>query len=110
MFSMLVLTGIFTIILPLAGLKHLAILLFLQASIAAGFFPASLVAISRLFPRELRGMATGIVLTFGIVFGCGVVPYLLGVAGDLLSFKAGILILGILTLLSAGLIPFFKKE
>jgi MFS family permease len=110
MFAMLALTGILTIILPLVGIRHLAILLFLQASVAAGFFPVSLVAIPRLFPRELRGMATGIVITFGIVFGCGVIPYLLGVAGDLVSFKAGILTLGILTLLSSGLIPFFKKE
>jgi hypothetical protein len=49
-------------------------------------------------------MATGFILTLGVVFGLGVVPYLLGVAGDLMSFRFGIALLGICVIASSGLV------
>ena len=36
------------------------------------------------------------------LFGTGLIPYLLGVAGDLLTFGSGIAILGVLLLLISG--------
>jgi hypothetical protein len=39
-----------------------------------------------------------------MVFGSGIIPYLLGVSGDLNSFRLGIVILGVLVTLSSGLI------
>ena len=53
-------------------------------------------------------MATGYIVTLGVIFGLGIIPYLLGVAGDLLSFRFGILILGILAILSSGLTYYLK--
>jgi len=103
-FFILLLTGILTLSLVYRDLQWLKVILFLQASIAVGFFPVALVLLSRIFERELRGQATGLIVTFGVIFGIGLGPYLLGLSGDLLSFRFGIGLLGILTALSSGLI------
>ncbi len=109
MFAMLCLTGILTIVIALAGPWHVSFFLFLQASIATGFFPPSLVAISRLFERESRSAATGLILATGIMFGWGAVPYLLGLSGDLVGFRVGIFALGVVVTATSFLIPFFRK-
>jgi MFS family permease len=85
-------------------LKWLKVLLFLQASIAVGFFPVALVLISRIFTQEVRGQAMGLIVPFGVIFGIGVGPYLLGLSGDLISFRFGIGLLGILTALSSAVV------
>jgi hypothetical protein len=48
-------------------------------------------------------------MAFSGIFGFGLIPYLLGFAGDLLSFRLGISLLGILVSLSSLLI-FSLKE
>jgi nitrate/nitrite transporter NarK len=101
---LLIATGILTILVAIGDVRWIRLILFLQASIATGFFPISLVTISKMFSREERGQATGFVLAFGSVFGIGIVPYLLGISGDLVSFRVGILALGILTALSSLLV------
>jgi MFS family permease len=74
-----------------------------------GFFPLALVAVIKMFGREMKSMATGIIMAFSGIFGFGLIPYLLGFAGDLLSFRLGISLLGILVSLSSLLI-FSLKE
>ena len=107
--SLLVVSGVFTVFVALAGVRFVGIALFLQATFIYGFFPAGLIAISRMFDINLRGIATGFIMGSGVTIGWGVTPYLLGLSGDLLSFKFGILILGIATILSSGLV-FLLKE
>lgn len=109
MFVMVVVTGAFTVLLGLAPARYVWIFLFLQAFFVTGFFPVGLVAIARTFNREMRGLATGIILALSMVIGGGIMPYLLGVSGDLYSFRLGIIILGILTMLVSALI-FRLKE
>jgi hypothetical protein len=58
---------------------------------------------------NVRALATGFIFGFGVIIGWGVTPYLLGLAGDLLSFKLGILILGIAVIMSSSLV-FLLKE
>jgi NNP family nitrate/nitrite transporter-like MFS transporter len=109
MVTILVISGAFTIFVALAGVKLIGPALFLQASFIYGFFPAGLIAISRIFDLHVRGIATGFIFGCGVVFGWGITPYLLGLSGDILSFKFGILVLGIITILSSTLL-FFVKE
>lgn len=108
-FALLIATGILTMLLAVKDVRWIKMLLFLQASIATGFFPVSIVTISRMFSKEERGQATGFVITFGSVFGIGIIPYLLGLSGDLASFRVGILALGALTTLSSALIIPLKE-
>ncbi len=94
-------TGIFTVLMGVVSVKYVGLILFLQAVVVTGFFPLGFVAIARMFGRETRSMATGLILTLSIVFGAGGIPYLLGLSGDLVSFKFGLLILGMLVCLSS---------
>ncbi|MBN2402618.1 MAG: MFS transporter [Spirochaetes bacterium] len=104
----LILSGIFTVLVSIADIKFMAIALFFQASIIYGYFPLGLIAISRLFDINVRSIATGFVLGFGIIVGWGIAPYLLGLSGDHISFRFGIMILGILIILSSGLVYLLK--
>ncbi len=109
MFAMLLLTGIFTVLLGMASVRWVGIFLFLQAVMVTGFFPLGLVSMARMFDREIRGLATGVTLTVGVILGAGLMPYLLGLSGDLLSFRFGISLLGMAIILSTSLV-FSLKE
>jgi MFS family permease len=109
MFLLMIITGVFTILLGLVSVKYIGIVLFLQAFFVTGFFPMGLVALAKTFSREMRSLATGIILALSIIFGGGIIPYLLGVSGDLYSFRLGITILGILAI-PAGMLIFQVKE
>ena len=107
-FVLVLTTGILTILLTLSGPRWIALFLFLQASISPAFFPVGYVAVAKMFSQEQRGQATGFVITIGMI-GTGLVPYFLGLSGDLASFRLGIFLLGILTALSSGLLYFLKE-
>ena len=57
----------------------------------------------------MRGLATGFIFGFGVIIGWGVTPYLLGLSGDYLSFKFGILILGLAVMISSSLVLRLKE-
>ncbi len=107
-FGAVLLTGIFTMLVAVRDVRWLKIFLFIQASVAAAFPPVSLVAISRMFESEARGQAVGFVVTLGVI-GTAFMPYFLGLCGDLVSFRLGFLLLGIVTALSSGLLYFVKE-
>jgi NNP family nitrate/nitrite transporter-like MFS transporter len=109
MFAMLLLTGLFTVLLGMASIRWIGILLFLQAVVVTGFFPLGLVSLARMFDREIRGPATGLTLTVGVILGGGLMPYLLGLSGDLISFRFGISLLGTVVILSSSLV-FWLRE
>lgn len=108
-FLVMIISGIFTVFVGMVPVGYTGIILFLQASFVTGFFPAGLVLIAKTFSRETRGLATGIILAIGMVFGGGVIPYFLGISGDVYSFKLGIAILGIFLIIASSLV-FFLKE
>jgi MFS transporter, NNP family, nitrate/nitrite transporter len=109
LFVLLLLSGILTILMGVTPARYVGTVLFLQAVVVTGFFPVSLVSIAKMFSREARSMGTGLILTLSIIGGAGTTPYLLGLSGDLVSFRVGILILGILVCLSSPLV-FSVKE
>ncbi len=94
-------TGLVTIFMGAAQVSYVGICLFLQTISVSCFFPAVVVCIAKMFSREMRSMATGFIMTFSVICGAGVVPYLLGLSGDLVSFRVGIVIIGILVFLSS---------
>ncbi len=104
MVAILIISGASTMFIALAGTKCVGIALFLQASFIYGFFPAGLIAISKIFDITIRGLATGLIFGLGVIIGWGVTPYLLGLSGDHLTFSFGILTLGVLVITSGGLL------
>ncbi|MCX5810381.1 MAG: MFS transporter [Proteobacteria bacterium] len=109
MFLVLLITGGLTVLMGVVSARFIGIILFLQAFCVTAFFPVGLVAIAKTFSREMRSLATGIILALSIVSGGGLIPYLLGLSGDLYSFRLGITILGIFAALSSRLV-FNLKE
>jgi MFS family permease len=109
LFLVMIITSIFTVLMGVTVVKYIGIVLFVQASFVTAFFPVGLVAIAKTFSREMRGLATGIILAVAVVFGGGLTPYLLGVSGDLYSFRLGITVLGVFVALFSTLI-FRVKE
>jgi MFS family permease len=109
MFLVMIITSVVTVFMGLAPAKYVGTVLFLQALFVTGLFPVGLVAIAKTFNREMRSLATGIITAASTVFGSGIIPYLLGISGDLYSFRLGITILGIFLALASTLV-FRLKE
>jgi nitrate/nitrite transporter NarK len=105
--ALVIVTGIITALVALKDVRWVKVFLFVQAAISAGFFPLTLVHVSRMFEADLRGQAVGFLITLGVI-GVGVMPYFLGLSGDLASFRVGFVVLGTITALSAGLLCFLK--
>ncbi|MFO7461158.1 MAG: MFS transporter [Desulfatiglandales bacterium] len=84
-------------------------MLVLQATSIPVFFPAGLVAISRLTDYADRSAFTGATLAVGVVFGTGIAPTLLGFIADIRDFQTGIFFQGVLTMLACVLLPLLRK-
>jgi MFS family permease len=104
-------TGLSTIALSLSStLTLILITLILQATFSLAFFPIGLVTISKLTPLSERSMATGVIISIGMIFGAGLTPFLLGLIADHFNFQVGIFGLGVLTTLSSLSVRFLGEE
>lgn len=101
MFLVFLISGILTMLVGFVALPFIGLFLFLQTTCVTVFFPVSLVVAAKVFSAETRGMAMGIVGTISTIVAVGITPYLLGLSGDLVSFRFGIIILGALAVLSS---------
>jgi NNP family nitrate/nitrite transporter-like MFS transporter len=81
---------------------------FLQPVLIACFFPAGFPLISRIAPPEMHNLTISFLFPIGYAFGPGLVPLLLGLLGDRLSFAVGFLIYGII-LMASAILPYFLK-
>jgi MFS family permease len=94
--------GLTTVALSLASTVTLILVtLVLQVNLSSTFFPVATAAISKLTPLSGRSLATGVIISIGMIFGTGVTPFFLGVIADHLNFQTGIFGLGILTIFSS---------
>jgi MFS family permease len=109
-FGFILAAGLLTVFVGLAPVRHIGVLLFCQAAAATGVFPLTLVAVARRFGKEQRSMATSLVMVASIIFGGGAAPYLLGLSGDHLSFRFGIIGLGAMVVLLSPLILGMKTS
>jgi MFS family permease len=89
--------------------SFLVVMLVLQATSIPVFFPAGLVAISRLTDFADRSAFTGATLAVGVIFGAGIAPTLLGFIADTRDFQTGIFFQGVLTMLACVLLPLLRK-
>lgn len=108
-FTILIVSGVLTILLGMASATLVGVTLFFQALFISGIPPLLWVCIARLFDRDTLSMAVGFIMPLSILFGTGLIPYLLGLSGDLLSFGFGIIILGVLLTLISWLTLSLKE-
>ncbi|HEX2964950.1 MAG TPA: MFS transporter [Syntrophorhabdaceae bacterium] len=96
MFTLMIISGILTVLLGISPKPSMGVLLFFQSIFATGLMPISFVCTTRLFNRQTISMAVAFITLSSSLFGSGLMPYLLGLSGDLLSFRFGITILGVM--------------
>ena len=103
LFGIFLLAGLATVLLGTTSGPWLVMVILLQPLVAASFFPAGFVAISLIAPTALRNVAVSISAPFSFLFGGGMIPILIGVAGDAGAFSLGIVLVGALVLTGTAL-------
>lgn len=82
----------------------LAVMLILQGTFCVVFFPAGIMAISKLTRLEERTHYSGAIMAVSGVIAMGVAPALFGAIADVYNFQIGISLLGLGTLMVCPLI------
>jgi len=96
LFGVFLFSGLLTILLGITDGPWLVVVVLLQPLVAVCFFPAGFVALSMIVEPAYRNVAVALMATFGFIFGGGIIPILIGVAGDAGTFSYGIILAGIL--------------
>ncbi|NLD36244.1 MAG: MFS transporter [Desulfatiglans sp.] len=110
LFVLLFAAGITTIAIAVISAPWLlSSVLFLQATFSVVFFPAGLVAISRLTTLSERSVFTGILMSMSGIIGPGLSPIVLGAIADRWSFQAGILGTGVIIVAACMLVGKLKE-
>jgi MFS family permease len=84
------------------------LLIFLQTTSAACFFPAGLAMVSAIFPAHLRSLAISLVALVGYLLGAGLVPLAIGHLAETWSFSVGFSLVGLLVLAMLPLLLSFR--
>jgi NNP family nitrate/nitrite transporter-like MFS transporter len=108
LFATVAASSIATLSVPLAPADWLGMGLILQAVASVCFFPLGFAVLSRVTSKENRNTAVGFTVPFGYLIGVGIVPTIIGYAGDAGSFGWGIGLLGILTITGLILLRFIR--
>jgi NNP family nitrate/nitrite transporter-like MFS transporter len=92
------LTGIMTVLLGLVWGPWMVVVVFLQPTLAACFFPAGFAALSSISSESSRNMVVSFTIPFAFLLGAGVIPTFIGFMGDAGSFALGIVLVGLFIL------------
>jgi len=104
-------TGIITIavgLVPVANLTLAKILVFLQPVLAVSFFPAGFAILAQVAPANSRNIAVAMTISVAFLLGGGVVPYIIGLCGDLGHFGIGFSLVGFFITTGAIVTPFLN--
>ena len=104
----MVTAGIATILIGASSGPFLIIMLFLQPAIIGCFPTAGFSALARIVQPNLRSVTTGFSAPISYVIGGGLGPALIGYMGETYNFRAGIIIIGCLIILSSILVAFLQ--
>lgn len=101
--GVLSLTGVLTLLLGVARGPFLIIVIFLQPSIMAAYFPAALAEIAGFSPAERRNVTFSLLFPGAYLLGAGVFPTFMGLLGEVGRFSQGFVALGAWALVVAFL-------
>ncbi len=101
-------SGVSCILLGVFKGNLLIPMIFLQPVFAVCFFPAGFAALSKITSEDIRNVVVSLTVPFSFLIGGGALPAMIGAAGDLGSFGAGISIVGIITLGGLVALRFLK--
>lgn len=92
--SVFLLSASVTVLLGTVRGFWIIVMVFLQAAIAACFFPPAFAALSAIGPPSVRNVAVSLTVPVAFIVGGGLIPALIGMMGDVGSFGLGIGIVG----------------
>lgn len=88
-------SGAATALIGVASDVWLAPVIFLQSAMIVCFFPVGFAVLSRLSPPPLRNVMISVTILIAYLTGAGVVPVLIGLAGEYGSFSTAVFMLGL---------------
>lgn len=101
-------SSVATCLLALLPGPWLALALIMQASSSVCFFPLGFAVLSRITTQETRNLAVAVAVPASHWLGAGLVPWMIGIAGDAGRFPLGVLALGGATALGLGLLRWVR--
>jgi NNP family nitrate/nitrite transporter-like MFS transporter len=110
LFVMIVASALGTFAVAMVPNAWMALGLVLQAVTAVCFFPLGFSALSNISSPGNRNLVVALTIPFGYLAGAGLIPTIIGVAGDAGNFNWGLYILGALTFGGAFLLKFLFLE
>lgn len=108
MVVILLLSGSLVVSLGVVSSQVLVIIIFFQTSLAASFFPIGFAAMAHLGRPEERSLIVSLAMAQSYLLGAGLVPAFIGLIGEKWSFSVSVVVTGILVLLGAISLVFFK--
>ena len=103
-FSIMILSGLSTIMLGIFSGTALICVVYIQPAILGCYFTAGFAALARIFQPYLRSIATSFTTPAAFLIGGGIFPAVLGYMGQDYSFGLGISITGALMILFSPLV------
>jgi NNP family nitrate/nitrite transporter-like MFS transporter len=103
-FSVLLVSGIATILLGTLSGAWLVFVVFLQPALIVCYFPAGFAALSRIVQPNMRSLASAWAPPMAFVIGGGLFPTALGYIGQSYTFGLGISIAGWIIVLGSALV------
>lgn len=103
-------TGTATMLLGIVRGAGVIPALFLQPVLASCFFPAGLAAVSKISPPQFRNVAVALTIAVGFLLGGGAIPAGIGFMGEHGLFPLGIVLVGVLLVLSVIFVHYLKFQ
>jgi MFS transporter, NNP family, nitrate/nitrite transporter len=101
MTTVLLLNGCLTIVMAVLPMPWVLLPICIQPALSVCFFPAGFSAIGLSVPETSRNLAIALSTPVAFIIGAGVVPSIVGLAGDVWSFAGGLIVTGVLVLFGA---------
>ena len=101
-------TGLITCMLGIAPGSWIILIVFIQAMLAACFFPVGFAALSRVGSPSIKNVTISLTLPVATLLGSGAIPAGLGLIGEIGSFSLGFTILGGLIFIGLVLIRYLR--
>jgi len=108
--SVFLATGMATILLGMARGAWIIPALFLQPVLACCFFPPGLAATSLIGPPHVTNVAVSLIVAVAYLLGGGAIPAGIGTLGEQGLFPLGIILVGVLLVVSALLVHYLKFQ
>ena len=105
---LLLLAGICTVLIGWLQGVWMVVFIFVQPALITAFYPAAFAAVSRIAPPSMRSVSNALAPSTAFLIGGGLIPALIGSAGEAGSFALGISLLGCFIMVGPVLVIFLR--